>query len=595
MKRREGEEGMEGHKETEMVKHDMENAIHSDSSEHEILPPFLAQKPKGGWRSIFYILGNESFERLAAMSLIMNLPVYLKTKYNLYGVFLVNVVSIWSGCCNVLPLVGAFVAEKYLGRFRTLLLGCTASLLGMGMMTITASIPQLRPSPCDSQTDCQQPDSGDFTCLFAALGLVAIGAGAIRPCCIAFGADQFPDTTEKGRKQMQSFYNWWYLSFTATLIIALLVVIYVQSKISWVVGFAIPTTCLALSVSMFLLGRNTYIKIEPQGNVYSNMAKVIVAAIGKGRLARGDENRMPFYDRPPDESVPQVKKLAHTDRFRCVDKAAMIADPSELNDQGIARNGWRLCSLQQVELLKSLMAIAPVWVSGIVSFLAMDQQSVNGILQVFQMDQSIGPHFQVPPSWFSVFSMIVLAAWIIIYEFVLPKASLRFSGKKCKRLTIKQRINIGIVMAILCMIVAGVVENKRRSLALQNGSFVAPISVAFLLPQYALSGLIEAFAAIAMMELLTSHVPETLRTVGGAIFFLSLSIASYLTSSLVSGIHGLTAMNGKRPWVGGKDLNENRLDYYYYVIAGLSVVNLAYFNLFAKKYLSGVGFGGEFL
>lgn len=63
------------------------------------------------------------------MSLIMNLPVYLKMKYNLYGVFLINVVSIWSGCCNVLPLAGAFVAEKYLGRFRTLLLGCTASFL----------------------------------------------------------------------------------------------------------------------------------------------------------------------------------------------------------------------------------------------------------------------------------------------------------------------------------------------------------------------------------------------------------------------------------------------------------------------------------
>ncbi|XP_030459509.1 protein NRT1/ PTR FAMILY 2.8-like [Syzygium oleosum] len=584
---------MEGDKETEMVKLDVENAIHSLSSEHEIPPPFLPQIPKGGWRSIFYILGNESFERLASMSLIMNLPVYLKMKYNLYGVFLINVVSIWSGCCNILPLAGAFVAEKYLGRFRTLLLGCTASFLGMGMMILTASIPQLRPSACNSQTDCQQPDFGDLTFLFAALGLVAIGAGAIRPCCIAFGADQFQDTTEKGRKQMQSFYNWWYLSFTATLIIALLVVVYVQSKISWVVGFAIPTACLALSVFIFLLGRNTYIKIEPQGSVYSNMVKVIVAALRKGHLAHRDKNRMPFYDFPLDESVPQIKKLAHTDRFRCLDRAAMIADPGELNNQGIAKNGWRLCCLQQVELLKSLVAIAPVWVSGIVCFLAMDQQSVNGILQVFQMDQSMGPHFQIPPSWLSVWSMIVLSVWILIYEFVLPRASLRFSGKECKRLTIVQRINIGIVMAILCMIIAGVVEEKRRSLALQNGSFVSPISVAFLLPQFALSGLIEAFAAIAMMELLTSHVPENLRTVGGAIFFLSLSIASYLTSSLVSAIHGLTGMNGKIPWIGGRDLNESRLDYYYYVIAGLSIVNLAYFNLFARKFVGRVGVGGE--
>lgn len=49
---------MEGDRETEMVKHDLENACHSHSSEHETPPPFLAQRPRGGWRSVFYILGN---------------------------------------------------------------------------------------------------------------------------------------------------------------------------------------------------------------------------------------------------------------------------------------------------------------------------------------------------------------------------------------------------------------------------------------------------------------------------------------------------------------------------------------------------------
>lgn len=78
---------------------------------------------------VFFVIGNESFERLASMGLIMNLSVYLKTKYNMYGVFLINVVSIWGGSCNILPLLGAFIAEKYLSRFGTLLLGCSASFL----------------------------------------------------------------------------------------------------------------------------------------------------------------------------------------------------------------------------------------------------------------------------------------------------------------------------------------------------------------------------------------------------------------------------------------------------------------------------------
>ena len=63
------------------------------------------------------------------MSLIGNLSVYLTTKYNLGGVFLVNIINIWSGSCNFLSIPGAFVSDAYLGRFWTLLLGSIASFL----------------------------------------------------------------------------------------------------------------------------------------------------------------------------------------------------------------------------------------------------------------------------------------------------------------------------------------------------------------------------------------------------------------------------------------------------------------------------------
>lgn len=63
------------------------------------------------------------------MSLIGNLSVYLTTKYNLGGVFLVNVINIWFGSCNVLSIGGAFVSDAYLGRFWTLLLGSIASVI----------------------------------------------------------------------------------------------------------------------------------------------------------------------------------------------------------------------------------------------------------------------------------------------------------------------------------------------------------------------------------------------------------------------------------------------------------------------------------
>lgn len=63
------------------------------------------------------------------MSLISNITVYLQNNYNLGGVLLVNIVTIWSGSNNITSLLGAFVSDAYLGRFRTLLVGSIASLL----------------------------------------------------------------------------------------------------------------------------------------------------------------------------------------------------------------------------------------------------------------------------------------------------------------------------------------------------------------------------------------------------------------------------------------------------------------------------------
>ena len=72
---------------------------------------------------------NETFEKLASMSLIANMTVYLKTKYNMDGILVVNVINIWSGCSNITSIAGALVSDTFLGRFVTLLFGSFSSLL----------------------------------------------------------------------------------------------------------------------------------------------------------------------------------------------------------------------------------------------------------------------------------------------------------------------------------------------------------------------------------------------------------------------------------------------------------------------------------
>lgn len=556
-------------------------------------PQDINQRNVGGWRAVKYILANETFEKLASMSLIANIIVYLRNNYNLDGILLVNVVSIWSGSSNILSLPGALLSDAYLGRFYTLLIGSIISLLGMGTLTLTSAVPYLRPAHCVDKThECMYPQGWQFAILYGALTLLALGSGCLRPCNIAFGADQFDTRTEKGQAQLQRFYSWWYFTFTLALLIALTAVVYVQTNISWTIGFAIPTACFLISIIIFLLGCHAYIYHKPRGSIFTDMAKVIVAARRKSKLSltaksdiNGQEKSLMLYDPALDESENLVSKLFRTNRLNFFDKAAIIADPNELNKQGYPTNTWKLCSIQQVEQLKCLIGILPVWVTGILAFVAMDQQNTFGVLQSIQMNRKVGSKFVIPPAWIGLTSMITLSLWIVIYERIVIPLLRKLKKNDDARLSIKTRIGIGILMSIACMLVASIVEKKRRDQALKAGTFESPLSVGFLAPQLILSGLIEAFAAISIMEFFTTQMPESMRSIAGSIFFLSLSMASYLSSATVNIIHIVTKTNEGTAWLGGHDLNKNKLDSFYLLIAGVGFVNLFYFIFFSSNYI----------
>ncbi|XP_057519078.1 protein NRT1/ PTR FAMILY 2.8 [Amaranthus tricolor] len=529
------------------------------------------------------------------MSLIANITVYLRTKYNMNGLLLVNVVNIWSGSSNFLTLGGALLSDAYLGRFWTLLIGSIISMLGMGIMTLGAGVPKLRPPNCDPEADyCTPPTILQLSVLITALIVLAFGSGCLRPCNIAFGADQFDTTTERGRSQLSRFYNWWYFSFTISLLVALTVIVYIQTNISWTIGFAIPTACFGCSIIIFLVGHPYYICMKPKGSmIFFDIVKVIVASYRKRNLILDDkhEGHNPMFYDPPiqiDEQMDHmICKLSRSNRLKFLDKAALINERNELDDEGKVIDNWRLCSVQQVEQLKSLIGILPVWVAGILCFVSMDQQNTFGILQSIQMNRKVGSRFLIPPAWTGFVSMVALSVWILSYErLILPLArKLMKTENSNVRLSVSARIKIGIVMSILCMGIAAFVESKRRNEALRKGSFVSPLYVGYLVPQLILSGLTEAFAAVTIMEFFTTQMPEYMRSVAGSIFFISLSMANYLATAIVNIIYQVTRRSDGKAWLGGRDLNHNRLDYFYAIIGFIGIFNFFYFSFFASKFI----------
>lgn len=65
-------------------------------------------------------LGNECCERLAYYGMSTNLVNYLQIRLNMDNVAASNSVTSWSGTCYLTPLIGAFLADAYLGRYWTI-------------------------------------------------------------------------------------------------------------------------------------------------------------------------------------------------------------------------------------------------------------------------------------------------------------------------------------------------------------------------------------------------------------------------------------------------------------------------------------------
>jgi dipeptide/tripeptide permease len=276
---------------------------------------------------------------------------------------------------------------------------------------------------------------------------------------------------------------------------------------------------------------------------------------------------------------------------RFLDKAAVITSKDEIQSNCEAVDPWRLCTLQQVEMVKCFVRIIPVWTSCIMFSIALTQQGTYVVYQALQMDRRLGKSsFKIPAGSFVVFNMLTLTLWIPIYDrLIVPQ--LRKITKHVGGITMLQRIGVGLVISILGTVVSALVEQRRREIALHkptigftsNGGAISSMSSLWLLPQLMLFGLGEAFTMIGQTEFYYQQFPENMRSVAGAVFFLGMSVSSYVSGALVTIVHNVTGRNGSRNWLA-QDLNEARLDLFYMMVAGAAALNFVYFIICAKWY-----------
>ena len=75
------------------------------------------------------VAANEAFEGVASFGLRPNMILYLTREFGMQIASAANVLFLWSAATNFMPILGAYLADSYVGRYRMIGFGSIVSLM----------------------------------------------------------------------------------------------------------------------------------------------------------------------------------------------------------------------------------------------------------------------------------------------------------------------------------------------------------------------------------------------------------------------------------------------------------------------------------
>ncbi|XP_059309162.1 protein NRT1/ PTR FAMILY 6.1 [Lycium ferocissimum] len=544
----------------------------------------------GGWIAALFIFGNEMAERMAYFGLSVNMVAFMF--YVMHRPFSssANAVNNFLGISQASSVLGGFIADAYLGRYWTIAIFTTIYLAGLTGITLLATIKVFMPNQdqCDQIAlllgNCEPAKSWQMMYLYTVLYITGFGAAGIRPCVSSFGADQFDERSRNYRSHLDRFFNFFYLSVTVGAIVAFTAVVYIQMKHGWGAAFGSLAIAMGLSNMLFFAGTPLYRHRLPGGSPLTRVAQVLVAAFRKRNVSFQSSEFVGLYELPGKRSaIKGSNKIAHTDDFRCLDKAAL-----QLKEDDIA-NPWRLCTVTQVEEVKILIKLIPVPACTIMLSVILTEYLTLSVQQAYTLNTHMG-HLKLPVTCMPVFPGLSIFLLLSLYYSVFVPISRRITGNPHGASQL-QRVGIGLAVSILSVVWAGVFERYRRTYAIQHGyeaSFLTPmpdLSAYWLLIQYCLIGIAEVFCIVGLLEFLYEEAPDAMRSIGSAYAAVAGGLGCFAATILNSIVKSVTGGKGERreSWLS-QNINTGRFDYLYWLLAIMSLINFAAFLYAAHCY-----------
>uniref|UniRef100_A0A8C8JFC2 Solute carrier family 15 member 2 n=1 Tax=Oncorhynchus tshawytscha TaxID=74940 RepID=A0A8C8JFC2_ONCTS len=205
----------------------------------------------------------------------------------------------FSSLCYFTPILGALIADSWLGKFKTIVYLSVVYVLGHVVKSVGAI-----------------PSVGDSTIHIAlsmmGLILIAFGTGGIKPCVAAFGGDQFD---EEHTNERRKFFSIFYMSINAGSLLSTVITPILRGNVQcfggdcYALAFGVPAILMVIALVVFISGSGMYKKSPPEGNVLLDVCRCLGLAIkNRWMSSKYDSKRKHWLDWA-EEKYP--KRLIH--------------------------------------------------------------------------------------------------------------------------------------------------------------------------------------------------------------------------------------------------------------------------------------------
>lgn len=205
------------------------------------------------------------------------------------------------------------------------------------------------------------------------------------------------------------------------------------------------------------------------------------------------------------------------------------------------------------------------------------------------MNTQLTKSFKIPPASLQSIPYIMLIFIVPLYDSFFVPFARRITGHD-SGISPLIRIGFGLCLSTFSMVAAALMENKRRNAALNSDNV---ISIFWITPQFLIFGLSEMFTAVGLIEFFYKQSLKGMQSFLTAITYCSYSFGFYFSSVLVSLVNKITSNSSAGGWLSDIDLNKDRLDLFYWLLACLSFLNFFNYIFWARWHSRNSGSGSQ--